>query len=209
VTEPATDDARSPRQKRIRAFLAINFPLATVRRIADEVEALRPAVTATGMRVAWVPAANLHLTLKFLGAIPEESVEAIRDRLRRELSGRAGFELGARGMGAFPSAAHPRVLWVGVAESAALAALQQDVEGWMEELGFARESRPFHPHVTFGRVSSGSASLVELLAGPEAQPRQTKIFGGGRVQEVVLYESRTLRTGAEYHPLARIPLASP
>jgi len=189
-----------PRPTRIRAFLAINLPVATVRRIVDEVESIKPAVASSGLKVAWVPPANVHLTLKFLGAIKPESAEAIRDLLRRELAGRAPFELAARGLGAFPSAAHPRVLWAGVVESAALAALQQDVERCTGSLGFPREARPFHAHLTVGRVSSGAGSIFALL-----DERRERDFGGGRVSEVVLYESRTLRTGAEYHALARIP----
>lgn len=210
MSEPFNDNpAEQPAF--VRAFLAINLPLPVVRRLADEAIALKPRVAEAGLRVAWVPAANLHLTLKFLGPVRAEAVEAIGVRLGRGLRGRAPFDVEVAGLGVFPSpgsgANVPRVLWAGVRPSPALAALQADAEGWMEELGFAREERAFHPHLTLGRVKEatlagdGGASLAALL-----DEKRAVSYGSGRITEVVLYESRTLARGAEYRALARIAL---
>jgi 2'-5' RNA ligase len=185
----------------IRAFLAVNLPVPVVRRLVDEVHALQPAVKAAGLEVAWVPAANVHLTLKFFGNIDPVVVAAIQSRLASGLRAHPPFELEARGLGAFPEARRPRVLWAGLRESAPLMALQKDIEDWMEEIGFEREARAFHPHLTLGRVKHGDASLATLLGD-----REKALFGGGRITEVVLYESRTLRAGAEYIPLTRVAL---
>ncbi len=187
------------RVPRLRVFAAVNFPIAVTRKIADEAQALAAQLKGGSWRIAWVPAANLHLTLKFFGMVAAPSVEALIGRLARELATRAPFEMEARGLGAFPSPAHPRVLWAGVKESAPLAALRDDVERWMEETGFPREPRPFHPHVTIARVKeAGAPPLAPLL-----QARESTAFGGGRVTEVVVYESRTGGAGSEYHALGR------
>jgi 2'-5' RNA ligase len=189
---------------RIRCFLAINFPLGVTRRIAEEIEQLRGPVAQAGWRVAWVPAANLHLTLKFFGSIAEPSVEGIHVRLRRELSspGRAPFEIEARGLGAFPDPGGAKVLWAGVHGGAALTDLREGVERWMEETGFPREARKFHPHVTIGRVKQpGAQPLAQLIAAREAVS-----FGQARATEVVIYESRTEAGAAEYRALGRIPI---
>jgi 2'-5' RNA ligase len=185
----------------IRAFLAVNLPVLAVRRLLDEVRALQPLVKATGLEVAWVPAANIHLTLKFFGNIDPLVVAAIQSRLASGLSAQAPFELEARGLGAFPNAERPRILWAGLRASAPLLALQKNIEDWMGEIGFDREARAFHPHLTLGRVKHGEASLATLLG-----EREKILFGGGRITEVVLYESRTLRAGAEYLPLLRVAL---
>jgi 2'-5' RNA ligase len=204
---PDTDEGAAPAPAHVRCFIAVNFPVATIRRIGDEIAALKGPVAAAGLKVRWVPTANIHLTLKFLGPVRLPAVEAIRSRLGRELPPLRGFELEARGMGAFPSPASPRVLWVGVTDpsgpSGALIALQQSIEAWMADLGFAREERRFHPHLTVGRVSHGhgGGSLAAIL-----DERAAKSFGGGRVAEVVIYESRTMAQGAEYHALGRVPL---
>src|SRR4051794_459277 len=129
---------------RLVTFLAVNLPLATVRRVADEVRVVQPLVTAAApeLRLVWVPTANLHVTLKYLGPVEEIALEAVRGRLGQTLAGRSQFDIEARGFGAFPSLAAPKVLWVGVRQSAPLAALQQEVELVMEGLGFPREARP-------------------------------------------------------------------
>jgi 2'-5' RNA ligase len=187
---------------RIRVFLGVSFPLAVTRRIADEAAALRAEVERAGWKVAWVPAQNLHVTVKFLGMVEAPSVEGIAGRLGRELAARPSFELEARGMGAFPGPLSARVLWVGVKPSPALAALQQDVERWLEETGFPREQRPFHPHVTVGRVKEpGGEPIAPLLAA-----RESAVYGAGRISEIVIYESRTSRSGSEYAALHRIPI---
>jgi 2'-5' RNA ligase len=188
----------------IRAFLAVNLPVPVVRRLIDEVRALQPAVKAAGLEVAWVPAANVHLTLKFFGNIDPMVVAAIQSRLASGLRAHPPFELEVRGLGAFPDTRRPRILWAGLRESAPLLALQKNIEDWMEEIGFEREARTFHPHLTLGRVKHGDASLATLLG-----EREKALFGGGRVTEVVLYESRTLRAGAEYIPLTRVALGAP
>ena len=189
----------------LRTFLAINAPVANVRRIVDEARSLAAPIAALGAEVAWVPTANVHLTLKFLGATRPEAVEAIQGSLARGLAatGRSPFEIEIRGMGAFPDLNAPTVLWAGVRPSAALAALHKDVESWMSELGFAKEERAFHPHFTVGRVKTTAAGPSGI--GAILSDKQNVVFGGARVAEVVVYESRTARAGVEYVALARVP----
>lgn len=186
---------------RIRVFLGLNFPLPVVRRLVDDVKGLQASVRQAGLEVAWVPAANIHLTLKFLGSIEPTLVEAIRDRLRARGEPRAPFEIEAFGLGAFPSLERPRILWAGVKPSAPLDELAGMVESSLVELGFPAEERPFHPHLTLGRVRHGAGTLEPLLGS-----RAPVAYGAGRMQEIVVYQSRVLRQGAEYSVLERIPL---
>src|SRR5438270_10258156 len=135
----------------IRCFVALNFSVAATRRIAEDVERRKAQVAAAGAKVAWVPAANLHVTLAFLGTIDEDVVEAIAGRLGRVARSFAPLQGRARGLGGFPSLERPNILWIG-AEADGLAKLQRDVAGQLAELGFDPETRPFHAHVTVGRV---------------------------------------------------------
>ena len=111
-----------------RIFLALNFSVAVTRKIAEEVARLQPPMTEAGFRVAWVPAANLHVTLRFIGSIEESLVEGVTGACRRVAAGHAPIEAKAGGVGAFPSLQKPTVLWVGVQAPPALSALQRDVE---------------------------------------------------------------------------------
>jgi 2'-5' RNA ligase len=186
---------------RIRTFVAIDLPVALVRQVAELQRQLRDRAREAGVRIGWVPPPNMHLTLKFLGNIQPETVPAISDKLRELLAPVAPIKLAVEGLGAFPDAGRPRVLWAGLSgELEALSTLAEGVDRTLEALGFNKESRPFHAHVTLGRVKGGPAG--QLLVGLE-DPRP----GQFTVREVVLYQSELQRQGASYTPLARFPLS--
>jgi 2'-5' RNA ligase len=188
----------------VRAFLAVNVSVESVRKVADMQMSLRPTAKSRGLRVTWVPAASMHLTLKFFGWVPREAAEAVLGELSARLGDRRPFNLTLAGVGAFPVVERPRVLWVGVQDaSGELVKLATDVETWMRGLGFAAEQRPFSAHLTIGRVKEGG-SAQDLLA-----PHKDKQFGPSTISEVVLYESHTLPRGAEYRALGRVILGQP
>ncbi|PID39252.1 MAG: RNA 2',3'-cyclic phosphodiesterase [Proteobacteria bacterium] len=198
--------------ERIRAFVALNLPLDVLGELAEVQKTLRARARAVDRRLSWVPAANMHVTLKFLGDIPVEASYAIRDRLERELAGRESFPLSVGGLGVFPDQRRPRVLWAGVADggedgAGALMQLAADVEGWLDELGFEPDGRGFHAHVTLGRFKRGAtasdAAGAEFWSEVEAPEQET------RAVEIALYKSELTRSGAEYTALARYPLVSP
>jgi 2'-5' RNA ligase len=182
-----------------RIFLALNFSVAVTRRIAEEIEPRKQPLADAGFRVAWVPAANLHLTLRFIGSISEELVEGVVGAAQKVAARHPPFEARAAGLGAFPSPERPSVLWVGVDAPPALASLQHDLEAAVVGLGFPGEERAYHPHVTAARVKEGRGSAAELWRG-EAD------CGACTLTELVVYESKTRSAGAEYLARARIPL---
>jgi 2'-5' RNA ligase len=188
--------------KRIRAFVAANLPVAVISQVVETQSEIKDRARRAGMKVGWVPSSSMHLTLKFLAEIPEESVWAVRDVLRDRLLGRPPLMVRVRGAGAFPGRTNPRVLWVGI-ESAddGLTRLAADVESWLCDLGFSKETRPFHPHLTLGRVKQGAADVLEGLEDVD--------FGQCSISEVVLYQSVLRREGAEYTPLSCVPLTGP
>lgn len=184
-----------------RIFLALNFSVAVTRKIAEEVARLQAPMADAGLRVAWVPAANLHVTLRFIGSIEESLVEAVVSACKRVAARHAPIEAKAGGVGAFPSLQKPTVLWVGVQAPPALSALQRDVEAAMVELGFEKEERAYHPHVTVGRVKESRGTST----GAEAWKSDAQL-GSSLLNEIVVYESRTRSAGAEYVARARVPL---
>jgi 2'-5' RNA ligase len=198
----------------MRTFLALCCSVGTTRRIAEAMEqkAAQLADPAHGgWKLAWIPPANLHVTIKFFGDIPAESVDAIALRLRQRLVDLPPLQLRIGGAGVFPAASEgpPRILWIGVDGGTVLTALHQSIEGDMEDLGFPKETRAFRPHITVARVleSSGLEGAEHLAAWsfdptvPEDQIKET-------VDELVVYESqlsRPTRAGVEYLARARVP----
>jgi 2'-5' RNA ligase len=145
---------------------------------------------------------NLHVTLKFLGQIDEVRVDPIAQALAGVAARTAAFEIAVRGLGAFPTSARPRIVWVGLEPAAPLAALAGEVDTALATLGSARESRPFAAHVTLGRVreSRRNALLAAALARPAECGRLT-------VARVSLMRSELHPRGARYTELTSVVLA--
>jgi RNA 2',3'-cyclic 3'-phosphodiesterase len=177
----------------IRAFAAIALP--------DPVR-FELMLAGQGLPVPRVvPPDSLHLTLVFLGELPERVVEDV-DLAFAGLRA-AGFELGLVGLGLF-GGAKPRVAYVGVAENPGLRRLQAKVETAARGVGVELPARRFVPHVTLAR-------LPERFTGRERLERGVAARGGYRVppfavEDFRLYRSHLGGEGAIYEELARYPL---
>lgn len=183
----------------MRAFVAIDLDDETKDKLWGLVQELR----AYKSDVRWVKRDSLHLTLKFLGDVPEGRLPSIEEALYGAASFTGPFEIEIKGTGAFPSYSRPRVLWVGIKETDRLFGLQQEVEDKLLELGFEKEKRPFHPHITLGRVRS-QRGLQEVLR--EIRRYKALEFGKIYVTEFVLMESILQPDGARYRKVFTIKL---
>ena len=184
----------------MRAFVAI--PLPVLHREALAV--LQHELASSGADVAWVGPEQLHVTLKFLGAITELQRHALEARLRPIAAETAPCTLSLNEVGAFPSVASPRVVWVGIQEGReTLVRLAEAIEQAGEAIGVPREARPFAAHVTLGRVRSGTRrqALTERLRAVRWTPPPP-----WHATAMILYESVLSSAGSRYTILADIPL---
>ena len=152
----------------------------------------------------WIPPQNLHLTLKFLGEVSEARLARVVEAARDAAEGFAPFTIGLQGVGAFPSRRHAQVVWVGVREGAErLVELAGALETALARRRFAREKRPFRPHLTVGRVRGqhGQVDMSDALAGMSDTE-----FGRQRVAALKIMESRLHPSGAVYGVIEEIPL---
>ena len=185
----------------IRAFVAVPLEEPVTRRRLAGARSLLPPVTG----VRWVPEAQLHFTLKFLGDVEEERIGAAKDAVLRAAAG-APFRLALEGLGAFPPHGAARVLWAACGEGAtALAQLAARVEEAFAAAGFSREERPFSPHLTLARVRDPDAGrrLARALPAVPSEP-----FGTLAVASIVLYRSDLGPRGADHTELLRAALES-
>ncbi|MGB9888035.1 MAG: RNA 2',3'-cyclic phosphodiesterase [Moorellales bacterium] len=186
----------------MRLFVAVEFEPEIKRALAD----LVAQMSGSRADVKWVEGTNFHLTLYFLGEVTKERVADLNQVLSLASRSTNPFRLEVGGLGAFPSLARPRVLWVGAHGGEALGRLQQrvaeQVQGFAERPG---ERQPFHPHVTLGRVRSGRG-LAELV-GMVNELKDRKV-GSQEVADFALVESRLYRTGPVYTRVARFALGS-
>src|SRR5512133_3848934 len=112
-------------ERLVRAFIAIPLTEGVKQRLFELQRELRPQVQG---EARWVRPESTHLTLRFLGDVPEDSLEKIGAVVLSVNDSRAPFALRLRGVGAFPTAARPRVLWIGLDDAQPLLLLQADLE---------------------------------------------------------------------------------
>ncbi|PWU22808.1 MAG: RNA 2',3'-cyclic phosphodiesterase [Candidatus Rokuibacteriota bacterium] len=183
-----------------RAFVALTLDDAIRAALGHQIERLRPLSRA----VAWVPAQNLHVTLKFLGDQSDRRLADAVEALDEAVEAIAPFDLALRGLGAFPGMERPRIFWVGAAEGVLqVRALQATVDAALQRRGFPADTRPWHPHLTIGRVfdprrwrRETSPHLREALAHAAATG-----FGSLPVARVMLMRSDLSPSGARYQEL--------
>ena len=136
--------------EQIRSFIAIELPEEAKKGLAR----LRKELERDEQRfVKWVAPGGIHLTLKFLGNIPSMRVAEITEAIQKATQGISPFHLEISGLGAFPNLRQVRVFWVGIGgEVDKLSQLQQNIDSALAPLGFAKEERPFMPHLTLARI---------------------------------------------------------
>lgn len=185
----------------VRSFIALELNDEVRGKLTELLHQLH----RTGAAVKWVEPENLHLTLKFLGEVPEAQIANIAETLRAIAQTIKPFAFTVRGVGGFPDLRRPRVLWVGVEAVPPLIQLQRLVEQGMEKLGFAPEGRAFHPHITLGRVKAMAG--IEKVKAILSQHADT-LFGIVAVSHLTFFRSDLSREGPTYTPLAHLPFGS-
>jgi 2'-5' RNA ligase len=193
-----------PRGRNHRLFVALDPPDAVRRRLAAIAVELRRGAGRSADEVRWVPPENVHLTIQFLGAVPEERVPDVEAAVRAAAARVRPLSLEVKGAGGFPNARRPRVIWAGLTgDLAALGALAADLGRRLAPLGFPPEDRPFSAHLTLGRAREGRGSPG--LAGALARAAETE-GAPWRATELVLFESHLSPKGPRYEPLVRAPI---
>lgn len=188
-----------------RAFVAVLLDETTRASVGGMVECLRPL----GRAVAWVPSANLHLTLRFLGELSDGQLGDVEAALETTAAVTAPFALILHGLGAFPGLERPRILWVGVADGALeVRGAQAELETALERVGIPREPRAWHPHLTIGRVFDERAWRREtgLALRQAIAAAARRNFGRLPVSRITLMRSDLSPRGARYGELASAEL---
>ncbi len=187
-----------------RTFAAVGLPETHKTRLRQLEERLAP--DAAGVR--WVAPALCHLTLAFLGDVPNTDLDQVCRAVGEAAASIAAFELSLEGLGAFPNPSRPRVVWAGLTGAGldGLRALQVAVVRALKAAGRPPVDERFSPHITIGRVKTGrgpAANLASLL-----QRHQDWSAGPFDVAEVVTFASILAPSGPTYTALAHNPLGA-
>jgi 2'-5' RNA ligase len=176
----------------IRAFIAIELP----GKIGDQLRSIKQSLAnrITSGDVRWVKTANIHLTLRFLGNVREDTVANLGKGLDAVTENQSPFSLELNGLGCFPNPRRPRVVWVGLSgDTDRLSDLNKSVESMLESMGWEGERRKYHPHLTLGRVKKANKVIEARF------PWGSRISEGRiDVKAIHLIESGLLPSGAVY-----------
>lgn len=155
-------------------------------------------------KIKWVPLENVHLTLKFIGEIPEENVQKMLLHLNPKLAANEIY-LNFSGIGIFGSRYNPKVIWLGMQPNRDLLELQQQLQNQLEELGFVPDRQNFVPHITLARINqlSDKNYFNEIIANYKQINCQSQTTDGYYV-----VESKLLPTGPQYSYLKKFPFGT-
>lgn len=181
----------------MRLFVALEIPADVRAAVAELIARLKPLCRAA----RWARPEGMHVTLKFIGHeiadADAEKLAAARAALATVKSAEP-VEIEYRGMGFFPDARRPRVVWCGVRASPNLAPLAADIENALAPLGIPAEGRAFVPHLTLARFKTPEG--VVALAREAEKYAETE-FGSACDAEFHLFESKLKPGGAEYRKI--------
>jgi 2'-5' RNA ligase len=185
----------------VRTFVALPIPSAWTEYLAGLSRTLAPGTRG----VSWVRAENLHVTVRFLGDLDESGVARVRDAVRRAAGPLAAPWVRLGALGAFPSLARPRVLWVGLAEGEPeVLEVARAVDETLARAGFGPPDKPFRAHLTLARIREGAR-------GPDAlrDVRLDAAPAGEFLERLTVMKSDLHPSGARYTPLEEVRLRPP
>ena len=190
--------------EQIRSFIAIELPnelKQALTRLQDQLK------SGSNAPVKWVSPHGVHLTLKFLGNISPEITGKITTSLEEAIQGIHPFHLEVKGLGVFPNPRRVNIIWVGLTGALdRLAHLQQRIESSLENLGFARESRTFTPHLTLARLRDQATPDERQTLGRLVADVGFKTGYSLEVDSIHLMKSQLTREGAVYSRISSVQL---
>jgi 2'-5' RNA ligase len=175
----------------MRVFIAVDLPNEIRKTLADVQYELRDLSNS----VRWVSPDSIHITLKFIGEMPEKRLEDIDDALTGFTW--KTFTITVRGVGFFPGKRSPRVFWAGM-EAPTMKDMAEELDTRMERGGFDKEKRAFRPHITLARARD---TRIDSSLVAAAEPYEQYDFGSFVADRVFLFQSTLKPSGAVYEKL--------
>ncbi|MCS7167262.1 MAG: RNA 2',3'-cyclic phosphodiesterase [Gemmatales bacterium] len=183
--------------RRIRTFIALEL----TKNIRQKLTTLQEKLAAAIPEVKWVEPENLHVTLFFLGDVPDLEVPEVCRRVEQAVAGLAPFSVSVEGLGCFPGTNRPRVLWAGITKGAQeLQQVHKVLERPLHALGYRAEERRYVPHITLGRLKRDRPvpKIAELI-----QQMHRCRLGEMTASEICIMASQLERSGPIYTVMGR------
>lgn len=185
----------------IRVFFAILFPEKTQDQLSNWVATLKK--TALSEYIRWIPEEKMHITLQFIGALPEELLLAVEAKTKNAIENLPVFQLQFCHLEWFPNLRHPKILSCFIQPQTELKNLSGVIGEALTTLNIPIEARPFRGHLTMGRlmrrgIPDDILDEINLVAIPPIT-----------INKIYLLQSKPEKGSQNYNPLAELTLAGP
>ena len=184
----------------VRTFIAIEIPSDIIEKISNFQDILKKEQAS----IRWIKSSNIHITLKFLGNVLEEKIDAIANAVEVAVQLIKPFTIEISKIGTFPNERRPRIIWIGAQSGdELLKLLAKNIDNEVHKLGFEKEKRSYKAHLTIGRVKQDKniAGVIHRLNNNE------NLHAGSFIaDEVVVMRSDLHPNGSIYTPLKRIKI---
>ncbi len=188
----------------LRTFVAVEFPSDVITRIARITTYLQ--TQTPGKALKWVTPQNLHLTLKFLGDTRESKIPELVHCIQDAFQSQSPFIITIEGLGMYPNASQPRVVWLGIKDAGKLRQLHHDLAKALKGFDPEPEKRSFSPHLTIARIRQNVSRDVVQQVGETLSQFKVDSLGSFEVQTVQLFKSELTPQGPIYTSLFSLPL---
>lgn len=204
MTGTAKQSVQRSSQESWRVFCALDLTPEVREKVIAHINRLRNL--APPVKASWSREHNLHLTLKFLGQVQTSRLDRLSKAATSAVSGYSAFQLSVEETGMFPNPRKPRVLWLGIKDiSGQLAELHRRLENACASEGFAKEQRPFHPHLTLARLRD-QQNAQELAAAHQQLSFEPVTVN---IAELLVLRSELSPNGSKYSVISQHKLAAP
>jgi 2'-5' RNA ligase len=183
----------------VRCFIAIELS----QDIKTLIKKTQVELQELPLKITWVQPENAHITLKFLGDVPQSQIQTIQQKLASLAADHHIFNIHTTTLGAFPNTHQPRVLWIGIDDQDHICKMAKNIENMLEGLGIPKDNKAFHPHITLGRVKNKQNRHLQ------SKTNLNNLIFQRCLQNIVhftLFQSTLTLEGPVYTPLGKFNL---
>jgi 2'-5' RNA ligase len=188
----------------LRTFIAVDFSPEIIRKINEIIDYFKTQTPERALK--WVAPKNLHLTIKFLGEVPEEKIEQIKSLIKETLNDVKSFQIGVEKLGMYPNPQKPRVVWLGITGAGPLKEIHKMLEPQLQKADIQPDRRGFSPHLTIARIRRNADIQSVKEIGEILSKFTVGSLGSCTVDHIVLYKSELTPQGPIYTVLLSSPL---
>jgi RNA 2',3'-cyclic 3'-phosphodiesterase len=190
--------------KLVRTFIAVDFPPGIITKIENIINYFKTKTPNQDFK--WVSPENLHLTIKFIGEISPKKLVQVKSIITNAFQAQPAFNISIEGLGMFPNAKQPRVIWLGITDGETLTRIHQVIDQALIKVEIGQDQRKFNPHLTIARIQKSTSPDRAKKIGETLSQFKVESLGNIRIDAIHLYQSELTPTGPIYTPLFSVLL---